>query len=267
MSTAAHTWGNSDAYEAFMGRWSRRAADAALAWLEPVAGLRWLEVGCGTGASTEAIVALTDPAEVVAIDPSPAFLAQARQRVADRRVRFEPGVAEALPVESDAFDVSIACLVLHFMTDPAQVLLEMTRAAKPGGVVSGYIWDVASDEQFMSPFWMAATALDPGATEWEPLYRQKLNSEQGVISLFQDAPLEDVVPTTLDFPIVFQDFDDYWIPCQLDGSPPVQRYVKTLSEDGKAALRERLSEELPVAEDGTIPLRGRLWIARGTKPA
>lgn len=259
------TWANSDAYEAFMGRWSRLAADAALAWLQTGTQQRWLDVGCGTGASTEAIVRRTDPALVVAIDPSPDFLAQAQQRISDQRVRFQLGQAEAMPVESGSFDVCIACLALHFMDDPYQGLLEMTRAAKPGGVVTGYIWDITSDQQFMRPFWAAATAIDPAATEWEPRNRQKLNSVERVLELFRRALLMQVDTATLDFPIVFRSFDDYWFPCQLDGSSPVQRYVNTLTEQERSALRERLWIELPIAEDGSIPLRGRLWAARGSR--
>lgn len=263
--TTPHTWANSDAYEAFMGRWSRIAADAALDWLDLPAGLRWLDVGCGTGASAEAIVTGADPSALTGIDPSPDFLAQAKQRVRDPRVTFEAGNAEALPVVSDQFDVAIACLVLHFMSDPQQGVREMMRCVRPGGTVAGYIWDIASDEQFTSPFWRAAESLDPRATAWEPLYRQKVNSAERVTTLFDDAPLDNVVAATLDFPIVFRNFADYWEPCLLDGSPPVQRYMATLSDDGKAALRGALRERLPVADDGLIPLRGRLWITRGTK--
>lgn len=267
MSTenAPHTWSNSDAYEAFMGRWSRVAANAALDWLAMPQGLRWLEVGCGTGALTEAIVTSADPAEVLAIDPSPDFLAQAASRVHDERVTFATGTAEELPADTGRYDVSIAGLVLHFMTDPKQGVLEMTRCTRPGGTVTGYIWDIASDAQFLSPFWRAAESLDPGAKDWEPLYRQHVNSAERVAALFANDDLEQITSTTLDFPVVFRDFADYWEPCLLNGSPPVQRYVQTLSGEGRNALRERLRSFLSIAADGSIPLRGRLWITRARK--
>ena len=260
-----YTWSNSDAYEAFMGRWSRVAANAALDWLALPPGLRWLEVGCGTGALTEAILATSAPVELLAIDPSPGFLQRATERVHDERATFEHGCAEELPAATEGYDVVIAGLALHFMSDPWQGLREMTRAARPGGTVAGYIWDVASMDQFMSPFWRAATSLDPTASAWEPLYRQQLNSAERVTALFGKAPLDQVRAATVDFPIVFRDFADYWEPCLLDGSSPVQRYIRTLPEEDVAALRERLHGILPLAPDGSIPLRGRIWIARGSK--
>ena len=74
-----------DAYEAYVGRWSRPLAEAFLAWFAAPAAGRWLDVGCGTGALTEAILYATDPIEVVGIDPSPEFLAAAQTHVADPR--------------------------------------------------------------------------------------------------------------------------------------------------------------------------------------
>lgn len=262
-----HTWSNSDAYEAVMGRWSRIAADEALNWLALPPGLRWIEIGCGTGALTEAILTNGDPAEIFAIDPSPDFLAQAAKRIRDKRVTFRSGGVEELKGPNERYDISIAGLVLHFMTDPHQGLAAMTRAVRPGGTVAGYIWDVACAEQFTSPFWRAAGSLESSAKTWEPLYRLQLNSVERVTELFTNARLAQVAVATLDFPVVFRDFADYWEPGLLDGSSPIQRYIRTLSQDQQAALRERLREQLPTAHDGSIPLRGRLWIARGTKLA
>ena len=130
-----------DAYEAYMGRWSRPLAEAFLAWFAvPTAG-RWLDVGCGTGALTEAVLDATDPIAVVGIDPSPEFLGAAQRHVSDPRARFEIGDARALPVASDGYDAVVAGLVLNFVPDPALAVAEMVRAARPGGAVGAYVWD------------------------------------------------------------------------------------------------------------------------------
>ena len=50
-------WEQGDPYERYMGRWSRLVARQFLSWLNMPSGLRWLDVGCGTGALTAAIVA------------------------------------------------------------------------------------------------------------------------------------------------------------------------------------------------------------------
>ena len=48
-------WAAGEAYEAYMGRWSRLVAAEFLSWLDPKKAGHWLEVGCGTGALTTAI--------------------------------------------------------------------------------------------------------------------------------------------------------------------------------------------------------------------
>ena len=71
VDTARHdAWQAGDKYEQYMGRWSRRVAPRFLDWIAAPRQARWLEVGCGTGALTEAVVSGHDPACVVAIDPS-----------------------------------------------------------------------------------------------------------------------------------------------------------------------------------------------------
>jgi hypothetical protein len=57
-------------YERYMGKWSRLAGEIFLNWLAPLPGLRWIDVGCGSGAFTELLVERCAPAEVQGIDPS-----------------------------------------------------------------------------------------------------------------------------------------------------------------------------------------------------
>ena len=57
-SRPAAVWASGDAYEPFIGRWSRRGARELLAWLAVPAGRRWLDVGCGSGALSQTILAL-----------------------------------------------------------------------------------------------------------------------------------------------------------------------------------------------------------------
>ena len=76
------------AYERMMGTWSRLAGDIFLDWLAPRPGLRWIDIGCGSGAFTELLVGCSAPAEVQGIDPSEAQLAFARARPAARLAQF-----------------------------------------------------------------------------------------------------------------------------------------------------------------------------------
>ena len=70
MSAAGDRWTSGAAYEGYIGRWSRLIAPEFVDWLAQPAGLRWLDVGCGTGILTRTILDRADPASVVGVDPS-----------------------------------------------------------------------------------------------------------------------------------------------------------------------------------------------------
>ncbi len=74
-----------EAYEHYVGRWSRRVGDMFLDWLFLPPGLHWVDVGCGTGALTETLLELTDPSKVTGVEPSEGFLSTARARIQDNR--------------------------------------------------------------------------------------------------------------------------------------------------------------------------------------
>ena len=132
-----------------------------LGWLAVPPGGRWLDVGCGTGALSESILSLAAPGRVVGVDPSPAFVAFARDRVKDARVEFEAGDAQALGAASATYNAVVAGLVLNFVSDPDRAVSEMARVTHPGGTIAAYVWDYAEDMQLIRHFWDAAGALDP----------------------------------------------------------------------------------------------------------
>ena len=229
-ATRTHVWGNTATYEAYMGRWSRPVAEAVLAWLGLTPGLSWLDVGCGTGALTRAILDAADPREVLGVDPSAEFVATAAAQVADPRVRFATGDARALPVPNDAYDVVVAGLVLHFVPDPQPAVREMVRAARPGGTAAAYVWDFAGERQFTRYFWRAATDLDPAAAAHDPSRLCPACRPEPLAALFAGAGLRDVTVEAVVEPTVFRDFDDYWRPHLLGGSSPAQRYAASLGD-------------------------------------
>jgi SAM-dependent methyltransferase len=264
-SADTHAWGNPEAYEAYIGRWSRPAAAAFLAWLGPEPGGRWLDVGCGTGALIQAILTAADPREVVGVDPSPDFIAAARDQIRDDRIRLNIGHDQALPVSSDSFDTVVAGLALNLFPEPAAGIAEMRRAARRGGVVAAYVWDYAEAMEMVRGFWRAAGTLDSAASAFDQAVRYPFCRPEPLRDLFHEAGLRSVMVEAIDVPTPFVDFDDYWLPHLLPGSAPAQRYVATLSASARVALRERLRTTLPIAADGTLPLSARAWAVRGTK--
>jgi SAM-dependent methyltransferase len=257
-------WDSGDAYEPYVGRWSRLVAREFLGWLAVPPGGRWLDVGCGTGALAETILELSAPAEVLGIDPSPAYLAFARDRLSNPRVRFEVGDARALQADPETFDAVVAGLVLNFVPEPEKALSEMVRVARPGGIVAAYVWDYAEGMQLMRHFWDAAAALDPKARELDEGRRFTLCKLGPLTNLFQTTGLEKVEVRAIDVPTVFRDFEEYWSPF-LGGQAPAPGYAMSLSEERRAALRERIRTSLPTNSRGEHHLVARAWAVRGVR--
>lgn len=257
-------WQSGPAYELYVGRWSRLVAREFLSWLSLPPGSRWLDVGCGTGALTQTILQYAAPAAVEGVDRSPGFIEYARAQVTDERARFQIGNAQALPVEPGSFDAVVSGLALNFFPDPGQAAAEIRRAARPGGKVAAYVWDYAREMQFMRHFWDAATALDPAAGELDEGPRFTICQPDALESLFRSAGLSEVQSRQVDIATDFKDFDDYWAPF-LGGQGPAPAYTMSLSEERRAALRERLRASLPVAGDGSISLIARTWAVQGVR--
>ena len=202
---------------------------------------------------------------MIGVDRSAEFIAYLRSQIADRRARFEIGDAQALPVETATCDAVVSGLVLNFVPQPRQAVDEMMRAARSGRVVAAYVWDYAGKMQLMQHFWNAAAALDPAAYDLDEGRRFPICQPAPLAELFQQAGLRHIAVQSIDISTDFRDFDDYWLPF-LGGQGPEPGYAMSLSEERRAALRERLHSTLPVAPDGSIPLVARAWAVRGTKP-
>ena len=256
------TWTSGSAYEPYVGRWSRLVAREFLNWLDVPAKSHWLDVGCGTGALSETILNSATPSTVKGMDRSEGYVAFAREQVRDERAQFEVGDAQALPVETGAYDAVVSGLVLNFIPQPHRAVAEMARAARSKSVVAAYVWDYAGKMQLMRHFWNAATALDLAAYDLDEGRRFPICQPDPLRELFQNAGLRGVEVRPIDIATDFRDFDDYWSPF-LGGEAPAPGYVKSLSDDQRVALRERIRAGLPFALDGSIPLVARAWAVRG----
>jgi SAM-dependent methyltransferase len=261
-SSRHDAWQAGDAYEAYMGRWSRRIAPLFLDLLALPRELDWLEIGCGTGALSAAILARCDPESLVAIDPSENFLAKARTGVPDPRADFRQGDAQAIDVETASRDVAVSALTLNFVPDKVKALSEMKRAVRPGGTVAFYVWDYPGGGlEFLRSFWTHAAALDSKGVELTEVRRFPFCTPDGLTALAREAGLADATCEALETPTVFPDFDDYWRPFT-QGAGPAPGYVASLAADARERLKERLAAALPREADGSITLQARAWAVR-----
>ncbi len=255
-------WAAGDAYEQFMGRWSRDVATHFLQWLGVTPQQRWLDVGCGTGALTQAIVSSADPHTVVGLDASLDFVLYANRQTIP--ARFVVADGSALPLQDAAVDAIVSGLALNFMLQPAQVAAEMVRAVRPGGVVAAYVWDYAGKMEFLRYFWDVAVTLDPSAASQHEGNRFPLCRPEALHQLWQTAGFENIVVEALDVPTVFDSFESYWQPFML-GNFPAPKYAMSLNPAQRDLLQDRLRAAVPVAEDGSIHLIPRVWAIRGDR--
>lgn len=256
------TWERGSPYEQYIGRWSRQIAPLFLSWLDRPAGQRWLDVGCGTGALSAAILDHCAPRSVVGVEPAEGFRQLAVQHLAGQ-ARFVGGEAGALPLDDAAFDVVVSGLVLNFVPDLPAALLEMKRVAAPGGTIAAYVWDYADGMEIIRRFWDVAVSLDPAAAPLHEGRRFPVCEPSRLTAAFEDAGVAGVHTTAIEVMAAFAGFDDYWRPF-LGGQGPAPAYVMSLPDTQRAQLRAELASALPSAASGAIVIRSRAWAVRGT---
>jgi ubiquinone/menaquinone biosynthesis C-methylase UbiE len=255
------TWESGDSYEYFMGRWSNSVARAFLDWLSPPPGLQWLDIGCGSGALSEAVINYRKPAGLTAIDQSEGFIEAARRRLGSS-ANCRTGNALALPLEESSADFTVSGLVLNFISEQQKALAEMIRVTAQGGTVAVYVWDYAGRMDLLRIFWDTVVELDPQASHLHEGIRFPDSTAKSLKDLFENAGLKEAEAAPIEIDTYFPDFDDYWKPF-LGGQGPAPAYVLSLDETERSKLRDVLYERLPIQTDGSIPLAARAWAAKG----
>jgi SAM-dependent methyltransferase len=193
-------------------------------------------------------------AGLAAADPSASFVAAARAAHPDVDIR--EASAEQLPWPDDAFDLALAQLVVHFMSDAVAGLREMARVTRPDGLVAANVWDYGGDRSPLSPFWAAVREIDtahPGEADLAGAV------DGALVTLFEAAELRDVRQHELTVHVPLSGFDEYWAPFEL-GVGPAGSYVRGLDSAAKADLRLRVAAALP---DGAFEMHATAWAATG----
>lgn len=258
--SAFDAWNAGQSYDHYMGRWSRRIAKGFLEWLQPPPDMNWLEIGCGTGALTQAILKHCAPRSVMATDRSPDFVEHARKANADPRIAFGVSDAQALPAPDNGVDAVTSALVLNFIPDRIAALREMRRVLKPGGTLSFYVWDYPGGGMgFIDAFWKAASALDPAAAELDEGMRFPFCSVDGLSHLCQAADIPQPEIKAIEVETEFADFDAFWHPFTL-GAGPAPGYCQSLEEKRRDRLRETL--KAAVGSAGPIRFPARAWAVK-----
>jgi len=254
-------WGG-DGYDRLMGRWSRMLAPQLVRFAKVQDGDAVLDVGCGTGSLTRALLDVGPAVRVTAIDASPDYIEIAGKCLDDRRVRFEHANAESLPYPDDSFDKCVSLLVMNFVPDAARAATEMRRVTRTGGTVAAAVWDYGDGMEMLRLLWDEAASIDGNAMAKHernmPLCRQG-----ELAGLWNECGLGSVEGASLTIRMEFPTFDDYWTPF-LTGIGPSGSYVSGLSVEAQTALRDRLCAKLAYGSNETpFTMNAKAWAVRG----
>ena len=253
------------AYERFMGRWSRGLAPLLVRYAGVRDGEAVLDVGSGTGSLAAAVATSAPNARVTGIDPSPAYVAFAQSKRANERSKFEVGDAQQMKFGDGTYDRTLSLLVVNFIPDAKKAVGEMKRVTRRGGTVAAAVWDYGEGMEMLRVFWDAAIALNP-ADEKKDERHMPLCGRGQLAALWQSQGLQNVVEEGLTVETRFNSFDDYWLPFT-EKQGPAGAYVAGLPAAQRETLRLRLRQRLLADKpDGPFTLNARAWAVRGTVP-
>ncbi len=256
-----------DAYERIMGRWATRLAGPFLDFAGAAAGERVLDVGCGTGNLSFALVERTNVLEVCGLDFSAAYVDYAKGRCTDNRIGFQVGDACSMPFPDRSFDRVLSQLMLHFVPDAPRAVGEMRRVASPGAVVAATVWDVRGGFVANRLFWDTAAVLDPRVNEMRARnYTRPMTRPRELAAAWHEAGFADVRDTMLTVRMDFASFNDFWEP-YLGRQGPIGGYVADLTDPARETLRAAVQRAYLDGEaDGPRSYAAVAWAVRGTVP-
>jgi len=237
-----------DAYDNFMGRYSRVLATLFADFAGVTADMRVLDVGAGTGALTAELVARG--ASVAAADPSPEFVAVLRERFPNLEVEEAP--AESLPYGAGVFDLALAQLVVAFVSDGPAAVAEMARVARRVAVC---MWGVEEVDMFAAIDRAAEAVGASRATE-----PRRYRTAQEIHDLL--APHGAVETAELDVTAGYGEFEEFWQAMD-HGVGPAGQWLASLAPEQREQAHAELFRELG-SPQGRFELNARAFAAAVT---
>ena len=261
-----YNWSDPDAYEAFMGRWSVHLARQFLALVNVPPGSRVLDVACGTGVLTRAFA--DAGAHVIGIDASEGYLEGARRRRSHPNIAYEHGDVRHMRFDNNAFDAAVSTLALDVIPEIEQVVAEMKRVTRPGGVVASAV------TQFFGGMPAFDLVINTGAvleTDFARLRSMRAGRQLfwpgGQAALWQKIGLADVTEIPVVVDCEYASFADYWATFT-DGPGSTTSTLMALSDDARGSIEQHVRAGYLVGlPDGPRSFPMMFRVVRGLVPA
>ena len=235
--------------------------EAILQRVAPAPGMRWLDVGCGTGAVARR--AARGGATVTGVDLSPEMIATAEMRAAELGldVGYETGDCEALRFDDGSFDVVSSSVGMMFAPDQAAAAGEIARVCAPGGRICVTTWrpdgGVGRFFEFMRSYQPPPIEGAGDPMEW--------GREEHVERLFGDA--FDLRFEELDTPLEIESGEAYW-ELFTRSFGPVSLIARSIDDEAREELHRSFVEWAERDRDGDVVRQSRTYLlTTGTRKA
>ena len=253
----------SQAYDNAWASQLRPTHDTLLKIASLHAGMRVLEIACGTGLVTTRIAdAVLPGGSVLATDIAGEMVTEtANQAILKGFDNVEAARMEAenLPLDDDSFDVAICALGLMYVPVPVRALEEMCRVVKPGGVVAVTVWGERRNCGWADIFPIIDAQVK---SEVCPLFFS-MGAQNALANTMKSAGLDRIEQTRQTVDMLFPD-DGSLLHAQIDGGPvalAAKRFSYEIREEVDAAFLASVSVHRQ--EDGSYKIPGEFVSAIG----
>ncbi|MBX5133895.1 SAM-dependent methyltransferase [Rhizobium sp. L9] len=261
-----YNWADSDVYETFIGRWSEHLASPFLSHANVARGDRVLDVACGTGVLSKALAEAG--AHVIGVDASEGYLEGARRRRSHPNIAYEHGDVRKLRFDANSFDAAVSTLALDVIPEIEQVVSEMKRVTRPGGVVASAV------TQFLGGMPAFDLVINTGAvleTDFARLRSMRAGRQlfwpDGQATLWRKIGLVGVTEIPIVVDCEYASFADYWATFT-DGPGSTTSTLMALSDDARGSIEQHVRAGYLVGlPDGPRSFPMMFRMVRGLVPA